>query len=33
MKIYHYDAFSIEANKGNPAGVLLDSEQLTGQAV
>ena len=27
--VYHYDAFSLEANKGNPAAVVLDSEGLT----
>ena len=29
VSVYHYDAFSLEANKGNPAGVVLDSEGLT----
>lgn len=26
---YHYDAFSIEPNKGNPAGVVIDTKNLT----
>lgn len=29
VSVHHYDAFSVEANKGNPAGVVLDSEGLT----
>lgn len=29
VKVYHYDAFSKEPNKGNPAGVVLDGENLT----
>lgn len=29
VHIYHYEAFSTEANKGNPAGVVLDTEHLT----
>ena len=29
VQVYHYDSFSIEANKGNPAGVVLDTENLT----
>jgi PhzF family phenazine biosynthesis protein len=31
IKIYHYDAFSNEPNMGNPAGVVLDGDQLTEQ--
>ncbi|MBA2872311.1 PhzF family phenazine biosynthesis protein [Anoxybacillus calidus] len=29
VKVYHYDAFSNEPNMGNPAGVVLDGDQLT----
>ncbi|PLS08014.1 PhzF family phenazine biosynthesis isomerase [Neobacillus cucumis] len=29
VKVYHYDAFSKEPNKGNPAGVVLNGEELT----
>ena len=29
IRVYHYDAFSKEPNKGNPAGVVLDSDTLT----
>lgn len=29
VKVYHYDAFSKEANKGNPAGVVLNEDDLT----
>ncbi|MFF3023127.1 PhzF family phenazine biosynthesis protein [Gottfriedia sp. NPDC057948] len=29
ITVYHYDAFSKEPNKGNPAGVVLDSDSLT----
>ncbi len=29
MKIYQYDAFSSEPNKGNPAGVVIDADDLT----
>ena len=29
VQVYHYDSFSTEANKGNPAGVVLDTENLT----
>ncbi|NIK79675.1 PhzF family phenazine biosynthesis protein [Paenibacillus castaneae] len=29
IKVYHYDAFSTIPNKGNPAGVVLDGENLT----
>jgi len=29
MKISHYDAFAIKPNKGNPAGVVLDANNLT----
>ncbi|MCD5002295.1 PhzF family phenazine biosynthesis isomerase [Enterococcus saccharolyticus] len=29
VKVYHYDSFSTEANKGNPAGVVLTGEELT----
>ncbi|KAA0965232.1 PhzF family phenazine biosynthesis protein [Sporosarcina sp. ANT_H38] len=29
VKVYHYDAFSTEPNKGNPAGVVLNGEDLT----
>lgn len=29
MKVYHYDAFSAEPKKGNPAGVVLDADNLT----
>lgn len=28
VKVYHYDAFSKEPNKGNPAGVVLDGDDL-----
>lgn len=31
MKVYHYDAFSKEPNKGNPAGVVLNGDDLTDQ--
>ena len=29
MKIYQYDAFSTEPDRGNPAGVVLDADHLT----
>lgn len=29
IKVYHYDAFSKEPNKGNPAGVVLNGDELT----
>ncbi|WP_117170133.1 PhzF family phenazine biosynthesis isomerase [Paraliobacillus sediminis] len=29
IKVYHYDAFSKEANQGNPAGVVLNGDELT----
>ncbi len=29
VKVYHYDAFSNEPNKGNPAGVVLNGDALT----
>ncbi|UOQ50164.1 PhzF family phenazine biosynthesis protein [Gracilibacillus caseinilyticus] len=29
ITVYHYDAFSKKAGKGNPAGVVLNGEQLT----
>jgi len=29
VKVYHYDAFSVEPNKGNPAGVVLNGDELT----
>lgn len=29
VKVYHYDAFSKEPNKGNPAGVVLHGDDLT----
>ncbi|WP_153733096.1 PhzF family phenazine biosynthesis protein [Sporosarcina obsidiansis] len=29
IKVYHYDAFSKEPNKGNPAGVVLNGDHLT----
>lgn len=29
IKVYHYDAFSKEPNKGNPAGVVLSGDELT----
>jgi len=29
IKVYHYDAFSTEPNKGNPAGVVLNGDELT----
>lgn len=29
VKVYHYDAFSIEPNKGNPAGLVLNGDDLT----
>lgn len=27
--VYHYDAFSKDPNKGNPAGVVLDASQMS----
>ena len=33
VKVYHYDAFSKEANKGNPAGVVLNGDDLTDEAM
>lgn len=29
IKVYHYDAFSKKPNKGNPAGVVLNGDDLT----
>ncbi len=29
IKVFHYDAFSQHPNKGNPAGVVLDTDQLS----
>jgi len=29
VKVYHFDAFSNKPNKGNPAGVVLDGNELT----
>lgn len=29
VKVYHYDAFSKEPNNGNPAGVVLNGDELT----
>lgn len=29
VKVYHYDAFSKEPNKGNPSGVVLNGDELT----
>lgn len=29
IKVYQYDAFSLEPNKGNPAGVILNGNKLT----
>ncbi|MGG1219126.1 PhzF family phenazine biosynthesis protein [Priestia endophytica] len=29
IKVHHYDAFSMEPNKGNPAGVVLNGDNLT----
>lgn len=29
VKVYHYDAFSKQPNKGNPAGVVFDGDELT----
>lgn len=29
VKVYHYDAFSKVPNKGNPAGVVLNGDELT----
>lgn len=29
VRVFHYDAFSIKPNKGNPAGVVLDADGLT----
>lgn len=29
VQVYHYDAFSNEPNKGNPAGIVLDADNLT----
>ncbi|MGP4040945.1 PhzF family phenazine biosynthesis isomerase [Gracilibacillus sp. D59] len=29
IKVYHYDAFSKKPNKGNPAGVVFNGDQLT----
>ncbi|MEK5039212.1 PhzF family phenazine biosynthesis protein [Sporosarcina sp. FSL K6-3457] len=31
VTVYHYDAFSTEPNKGNPAGVVLNGDYLTDQ--
>jgi PhzF family phenazine biosynthesis protein len=33
VKVYHYDAFSKEANKGNPAGVVLNGDDLTDEVM
>jgi len=29
VKVFHYDAFSLTPNKGNPAGVVLEGDRLT----
>ncbi len=29
VEVFHYDAFSKEPHKGNPAGVVLDGDKLT----
>ncbi|WP_190238699.1 PhzF family phenazine biosynthesis protein, partial [Salipaludibacillus neizhouensis] len=29
ITVYHYDAFSKEPDKGNPAGVVLNGDELT----
>lgn len=29
VQVYHYDTFSTEVNKGNPADIVLDTENLT----
>ena len=29
IMVYHYDVFSTEPNKGNPAGVVLNGDNLT----
>lgn len=29
VKVYHYDAFSKVPDKGNPAGVVLNGDELT----
>ena len=29
ITVYHYDAFTTEPDKGNPAGVVLDADGLT----
>lgn len=29
VKVYHYEAFSKVPNKGNPAGVVLNGDELT----
>lgn len=29
VNVLHYDAFSVQPNKGNPAGVVLDADELT----
>lgn len=33
IKVHHYDAFSTIANNGNPAGVVLDADYLSEQAM
>ncbi len=33
VRVYHYDAFSKEANKGNPAGVVLNGDDLTDEVM
>lgn len=29
IEVYHYDAFTTKPGKGNPAGIILNSEKLT----
>lgn len=33
IKVLHYDAFSSIANKGNPAGVVLDTDGLNDESM
>ena len=33
VKVYHYDSFSIDPNKGNPAGVILNGDNLTDEEI